>query len=276
MTDGKEALQQSSAGGSTGLSMARWIWTAVFASVFIVRIAWPEMRDKIDEIALGILAIAALPWLGLFVTSFKAFGLEADLRDAVTKAEAASEKAEEASNLAQDTSQRLDLETAPDAVPSTADIGGTGGGAQTDALFELAQTYLSTRGSMASGNERTSEMTRIFREMMREARLIGPDIPQAVDGLMSDDPGRQLASTAYAYELPGQASPGDLINTISRSNQPFVQYWGLMALRKSLKIIGIESWNASDIAKFKALSGAFRERTDRHWVYQQILAGLGG
>lgn len=232
----------------------RWLFSLLALALVGVRMVWP---DLLDQTSLLILAIAAVPWLGGFVSSFKAFGLEAQLRDV-------KETANEAIRVAKDAEQQIDLERpTPESQVQTS-------AASFEALLALAQTYVATRKTMPSGNHRTTEMSRIFRQMMAEARQIGPDQPSVLEGLSSDDAGQQLAAVAYAYELPAQASASDLIAALSRSNQPFVQYWTLMALRKHVKTFGISRFTPADLAAFAALEGGFKSGTDRHWVYGQI------
>lgn len=244
---------------------ARWVLTALAVGLVVFRIFWP---DLLDETALLILAVGALPWLGSFVRSFKAFGMEAELREI-------KETAAEAKAVARDAAQQVDLERP--LAPAAPDVAMATAGA-VDGLFQLADRYVATRGSMQSGSTRTAEMTRIFREMMAEARRTGPNQPQALAGLdptvPDADPGKQLAAVAYVYEMPDQVDPGRLIACIAGSRQPFVQYWGLMALRKHAKLFGPSRFSAADMAGLAALRGAFRKGTDRAWVYDQILAEL--
>lgn len=268
MPETPENPKQSSHSTSAGWS--KFVITAVALLVFLVRLfVNEELFERIDLIALGLLAVAAMPWVSSFVEEFKIPGvLEAKLR-------AIEAAAKEAETAAKDAVQQLDLERpmAPQAMASPS--GGTGGGALSEGLYRLGETYVATRERMGSGNERTAEMTRIFREMMTEARRIGPDQPMALDGLSTNDAGRQLASIAYAYELPDQAEPSALISTVRQSRQPFVQYWGLMALRKQVKIFGPTQFSADDMASFTTLKHAFRKGTDRAWVYRQIEDQIG-
>lgn len=243
----------------------RWLLTGAALVVLGLHLFFPEL---LDETALVILAVAALPWFGAFVSSFKAFGLEAQLREI-------KETANKAKAVAEDAAQQVELETPMDGQAGPLESMGTGGGGLSADLFGLADTYVATRRDMPSGSERTAEMTRIFRQMMAEARRIGPDQPMALEGMEADDPGRQLASVAYAYEMPGQATPEQLIGVIARSQQPFVQYWGLMALRKLVKRFGVQQFTAADLAAFNRLEGAFHKGTDRAFVYEQIQRDIG-
>lgn len=222
-----------------------------------------------DTPALGILVLAALPWLGLFLTSIKAFGVEAELHDL-------RDKVEEVENRAEDTAQRLDLETDLASRSAAAEVSSRATGQGTDALYAVAREYVDARAATPSGSERTAEMTRLFHRMMELSRGLGDAADEIVAGLSSDDPGRVLAAVAYAYEKPGSASVRQLLDAISATTQPFIQYWGLMAIRKLTKIKGIAAWSAGDVADFRALRGGFRNGTDRAWVHDQIAAMLDG
>lgn len=252
---------------------ARWIFSGVFGLIFLWRTLLPGSVERIDEVALGILLLAALPWIGSFLRSFKAFGIEAELTEL-------KRQANEATAAARDASQQLELaqpisRPAPERSTPSETLGDVTERNDFDAVEKIAQEYVSTRASMKPGEKRTSEMTRIFRRIMAEAEQMGPDHPRALDGLESENSGEQLASIAYAYTFPETVTPEVLIATIGRSREPFVQYWGLMALRKYSKQVGIGKFSASGVAAFMSLKAAFRPGTDRAWVYRQIAEELG-
>lgn len=254
------------------LFKARLVFSAVVGLVLLGHVqGWFEL----DEVALALLAIAALPWVGLFLSSFKAFGIEAELREVRQTAEAAKTTSEEARNTSLDAAQRLDLEAMP-----TTDGKRISQSIQNDAeaLFSIGKEYVETRQRMKSGDERTAEMTRLFHMMMETSRGLGAASAEVAAELVADtpDPGRVLAALAYAYESPGSASVSQLLTAIENARQPFVQYWGLMALRKLTKVEGIRTWSAAEVARFKQLEYAFRPGTDRAWVFERIDRLFGG
>lgn len=277
----------------------KWLGIGITAAALIVfagRVYNPDFFQRVDTIALGLLAIAALPWLSAFVEEFKIPGVvEARLRELEDKVEETRDRLDENGEL---TEEALALQpqafaaTAPSpASPpeSEAELGeysdllkksfggsdeSEGSGSSEDSnLLEIAKRYMQTRESMKSGPPRTARMTALFHEMMAEAERLGPDGHDVEDGLNSNDAGRNLAAIAHIYTYPDKNMVSALIGCVRASNQPFVHYWALKSLQKIQRRYaktGEVPFCPDDIADLRELQSMIRPGTDRAYVIGRI------
>ena len=139
-------------------------------AAYVTAPAWlcPVFVERIDIIALGLLAFAALPWLAYCLEEFEIGGFKAKLRNIEEQAEAASETANAAREM-------IDDFEFPEyvSVPhhGTSPSNGTlidsevarGKKESFRRIQELATKYVSIRRSMTPGSKRTAKMTAIFR-----------------------------------------------------------------------------------------------------------------
>ncbi len=259
-------MAESSARSRSAKARAQRKWlglaiTVAALTVFAGRVYNPEFFERVDTIALGLLAIAALPWLSAFVEEFKIPGVvEARLRELEEKVVETRDRLDENGELTEEAlaqqSQALPPSPKSPAPPAPSPaapgevqdldpfsdvlntpFGGSEGAESSDskedgALLAIAERYMETRSTMKSGPQRTARMTSLFHEMMAEAERLGPDGYDAVDGLSSNNAGRNLASVAHTYTFPDKEFVTPLIGCIRASNQPFVHYWALKSLQK--------------------------------------------
>ena len=116
-------------------------FSAVVLAFLIVRLSFPVLFERFDLISLGLLAIAALPWLSTFIEEFEIAGLfSAKFRDIERKLE---EGLQEAKQHAEDTSQNMLLATPTTIESQPADA------TTADGLEKLADT--DARASLLDG-----------------------------------------------------------------------------------------------------------------------------
>lgn len=266
---------------------------ALIAYLFAPEILGGTLSSRVDNTALLLLALAALPWLALLVSEFEAFGMKAKMhevdkkadeatdiakeaRDAALEARTAAAEANAAADLASEAATEAravaeDRETAPVGVtdvmgdPFTLDVGTQPQPAQAvDQLLGLAKDYVRIRKTHASGPDRTSMMTSIFTQMQNAARELGPARDDVAGWLSEPDAGKQLAAIAYVRVYPDTVRPGQLVAAIGDTGEPFVQYWALRALSGRVDSVGIEGFSIADRDRLKRYEASIKRGTDRH------------
>ncbi|NNE52172.1 MAG: hypothetical protein HKN30_07205 [Sulfitobacter sp.] len=293
----------------------RLIFTIAALLILGAYLFLPDVFAKrFDMPALGLLALAALPWLGALVESFKIGGVEAKLRAIRAEAEEAADAAAEAREVAEELAiskpkasefevgnaaneidrdeEEREAGAADDAQANGADDGraetlsplqddlslrqeATGRADPRHRLEMLARTYVKTRKAMPSGAPRTARMTTIFAEMQQEARHLADDT--TVRGwLKSDDEGQQLAAVAWLRCFPEAVPPSRYIALIRRSTQPFVQYWAMRALSGRISAKGLEGFSIEDQLQLQQIENMFRAGTDRHTQIRRLNRKLSG
>ncbi len=160
-----------------------------------------EVTDP-PVLAVGIVVLAAL---GAFFSEISGLGftLKRDVRKATDTAQAALRKARRASGVASNAEQTAEVaedlsrqaHTAPLAGPSEVD----------HVIDSLAQQYNEARRKLASGNERTREMTAIVSKMISALTEVPPSDFDVSARLGSSDRGQRLAAYAYIYANPDPA-----------------------------------------------------------------------
>ncbi len=229
--------------------------------------------ERIDIIAFGFAVLIALPWLAACLETLEIGGLKAKLRAIEDKADAATETAASARELVDEVamSERSDkseenlveLTQDSDESPATEEEKDKA----IERLHKLCQRYVSIRESMPPGAARTAKMTEIFGLLERTAKTIPQQKSVIEDWLSGGDPGHQLAAIAWLRSNSKYIKPGRLIETIEKSNQPFVQYWALRVLDGHVKQSGVTYFTPRDLLKLRQLEGVIRVKTDR---WQQL------
>ena len=301
--------------------MQHFWFRLIFTFAALALLAWylfaPEvLTERFDTMALGLLAIAALPWLGALVEEFKIGGVEAKLRavreEAAEAADAAADAREVAEELAlskdsiptefgdllkkefgvaptaKDADDSFDLDATDEAknkvAPSKSsrtnfDDGEPQPAAPSDALSQLqklAARYIDKRQKMSSGAMQTAAMTNIFADMQAVARTLGGDDRTIVGWMQSDDPGQQLAAIAWLRNFPAAVPPATYISLIERANQSFVQYWGIRALSGRIDSLGLDEFSIADRINLKEFESLMRAGTDRHTQIRRVNRKLAG
>jgi hypothetical protein len=249
--------------------------TAGCVALAIVRLARPDLT--IDTITLVLIAIAAIPWLGHIIESFELPGgpkvtyrkLEqriADQDEKIAQAQGAAKSAEAqagtvlssiTANPPSNRHEQIDASPERD-------------------MAELIAAYEEIRRTRRAGTGRTAAMTDIVSRMLPVAGAGAVDVPRA----LAADGGRRLAAYITLFARPDPALLDDLVRSISERElgddrrfaaQPFEQYWGLKAVRKTLE--SIDPYDVSPVTRDRliALRDQIDPSTDRYFEASQLL-----
>ncbi len=270
----------------------RFVFSLAALAVLGAYIFGPEVLAKrFDTMALGLLGLAALPWLGALVEEFKIGGVEAKLRAIREEVAEAGDAATDAREVAEELAlTRLASTNVPDDPfvmddPLMRDLEPMtrlvkpqplAGTEPQSTLEQLAHTYVSLRESMTSSAARTARMTSLFAEMQTAAGKLGGDDITMLQWLQSDDAGHQLASIAWLRNFPAAVVPSRYVDLIERATQPFVQYWALRALSGRLSALGLDEFSIADRVALKEFESLMRAGTDRHAQIRRINRKLSG
>jgi hypothetical protein len=139
-------------------------------------------------------------------------------------------------------------------------------------LEELARKYVQVRSSMERGSTRTTEMTKIFKEMTTIATAV--DLLDVGTFLRDPDIGKRLAGYAYLYTKPDNDFMEPLVDAIITDRTPFGQYWGIQALGKLIEQqpTGVMSPQVS--RKLKTYYNGLTKGTDREYELRKILPAI--
>ena len=255
--------------------------TAIGIIALVIYVSAPiwlssEIMKRLDVVALGLIVFAALPWLAYCLEELEIGGFKAKLRAIGEQAETASETAstvrEMVDELAISGSTFSQRHGTLDLSQSGLEASATKPGKEDpiEELKELAKEYVSIRGSMPSGSERTAKMTAIFGQLESVARELGLDRTEVANWLSQEDAGRQLAAIAWLRAHPDQIKPVGLIAMVDKSNQPFVQYWALRVLKRHVDRKGIMDFSPHDLRQLKELEAQIRRGTDRYFQLRRI------
>ena len=239
--------------------------------VYVSAPTWllPEVTERLDFVALGLVVFAALPWFAAYFEELEIGGFKAKLRDMDERVSETRELVEDiaiSGSIAEENHNRLEL-SKPLSAPSQEDNSEE---YELNALQTLSREYVSIRDLMRPGSERTAKMTGIFRQLESAARRVGTDQIDVPDWLSNEDAGRQLAAIAWLRSHSEKIKPTGLINTVYKSNQPFVQYWALRVLSQHVDQRGIADFAPRDLRRLKELERQLRRGTDRHSQLRRI------
>ena len=249
--------------------------SAVSTFALILYVSAPSwMPDRyivrLDYAALGLLVLAASPWLMQSLEEFEFLGFKARVRALANQRGMARETAEDLATSGRASGQEQGkTEPAMHAPAKRTDADAM------EPLRRLAGEYVSIRGSMPSGPERTAKMTEIFRRLERVAHELGPAGTEVIDWLSHEDAGLQLAALAWLRVHPEQIKSSEVIATVDKSNQPFIQYWALRVLRKHVDKKGITEFSPHGLRQLKRLEQQIHRGTDRHYQIRRINEKLG-
>ena len=260
---------------------SRVFLTLIGIAALVVYVSAPEwlpneVVKQLDFVAFGLVVFAALPWFVAYLEEFEIGGFKAKLRDIDERVENTIERVSETRELVEDITisgsiaeenhNRLELSN-PLSSPSQEDNSEE---YELNALQTLSREYVSIRDLMRPGSERTAKMTGIFRQLESAARRVGTDQTDVPNWLSNEDAGRQLAAIAWLRSHPEKIKPTGLINTVYKSNQPFVQYWALRVLSQHVDQRGIAEFAPRDLQRLKELEGQLRQGTDRYFQLRGI------
>lgn len=247
----------------------RIFFSLVCLLVVVARAVHPSwFDDALDYVPIG---LAALPWLGFFVTEVKLpGGIEAKLAALHEQVQEAEKKADAAQQEAAATKaeSRL-LAVASDAPSTPVVLSKTLAPKDQDSL---PQQYNALRASQPSGSVRTAAMTGIVRAMVTAAAA-DPGTDYATRAASADE-GQRLSAAAWAVAHPDRAAPGPLIDALYASTQPFVHYWLLMALDQIAERQGRAPFSADMVNQLQAFRPHAASGTDRTFLLDRLLNRL--
>jgi len=244
--------------GSQQGGVARTV-TAICVSVAaigvaVVRIIWPDLG--IDAVAVTLLALAALPWLGnIFKSVNTPFG-GAEFRDIQSQIQDARKTAESARMTAQMSEEsdraRHDAQVHRD---------------QTS-VATLAHEYDVTRSNNPPGRSRTDAMTSIVGRMVA-AFEAGADVD--VNEFMADAMGgRRLAAFVRLYVKPEGSYLLRLVDAFISEAQSFLQYWGLRALSRIVET-DPDALDRNTLRRLEDFAEGLHAGSDRRYQINRIL-----
>ncbi len=265
---GNSRLSQSKDRVKKGNLAVRLIFTAIAVSVAITHLLWPDL--VIDAVTLGLLVIALLPWAGSFIQSVEAGGVKAELRQQevqIQKLEGQTESAYQKAEFAEQYSAALES-TSAEASSSVSPLSGNAN----EAFAALASEYTAVRNRMKSGSERTAKMTAIVSRMV----ALAPNITDfdVVHALTSKEPGSRLSAYAYLYACPDFRQLEALVNSVTREDKPFNEYWSIRAIGRVLDSRLLDENIDMIITKLRKKLDKLGTRTDRYYELNRILREL--
>jgi hypothetical protein len=138
-------------------------------------------------------------------------------------------------------------------------------------LSRLVERYNLIRAEMKAGDTRTSEMNRVFTEMIQVVPFArGFNISEA---LKSPDGGTRLAAYARLYTQPEPELLAELVESVTLPEEkPFAQVWGLRAIAK----VGehVQQPSESVVARLRNFATRIPAGTDRHAELQRAITVL--
>ena len=225
-------------------------------------------KPKVDAIVIALLIIAVLPWIGALIESLKYGELEVKLRDAVKKANEAKGAAESARLLAI-TQSETDLQKES----RTAASERFAGQSPLQQIQDLATEYSKVRAANPPGDYRTSLMTGIMKQMREAARSLSES--EILPWLQDEDPARRLAAYAFFYEKPDFAQLTALLKSVmDPQNKPFAQYWGILALQRTIGTRGLAPVPNETKVTLKRFLSRLKPGTDRYYELSRLIQTL--
>jgi hypothetical protein len=234
----------------------RWAIPVVAFIFIVLRLISPGLAGRVDFVTVALLVVAAIPWASAYISKISIPGvLEAELRELRQQVQQTQEQAQSASKIAirsQDTVLFSGAKTDSRTLQKNHSA---------EHLADLGKQYVDLRRRMPGGSARTAAMDELFGKMLKEATYLGNDWKEHKTWLRNEDAGQQLSAIAYAYAAPDAADISALIDTVESSKQPFVQYWGLRAIQRSLD--ADSPFSLKDVERLLHLQAALPAGTDR-------------
>jgi hypothetical protein len=272
---------------------------ALLAAVALALLAvhWAFPRLAFDTPTLVLLAIAATPVLGQFLTSVKLpGGIELELAQLQEKVEDLGEQ-QAADEIVADRRARDNLLVsaavaesvaalesmtgqASEASPGDTYDGTRGGDSEplprdvvAATLERLATGYDALRAQSSVNGSRTEAMTRITGAMAG-AIVIGPEWNPS-PWFAEESAGRRLAATVYLFVRPRAEGADALVDAILRPDAPaFNQYWAIRALAAVVDVGGVPGPHL--LAALRAHASLLPPGGDRSRELARVLRRLPG
>ncbi len=246
--------------------MSRFVYLRVFLTVVAIAVAisharWPDV--KIDGVTLGLVVLAALPWLAPIIKSIELPGVgKIELQEVRAQVEELRGQTASASQKA-DTA----LASKTTSMSSAAQISEALSPEQR--LLNLAAKYNHIRKTQKPGGLRTGAMTEIVGEMI----ALAPSIPivTASPFLTQDDDGKRLFAYAHLYARPEPQLLSDLVRSVTeKEDKPFGQYWGIQAIGRVVQAAP-ESVNSQTRNMLQNFLTKLKKGTDRYYELSKIM-----
>jgi hypothetical protein len=239
---------------------------AIGVAALAVAVGHAVAPDKIDAVTLGLVVLAAVPWLRRFVSEFPTpWGPVKLLED---RLEGVERKQEQETNrvtgLAESVAQQTEAALLPPERPAEEPP-------TDERLQDLAAEYNRIRAIKESGPDRTAEMTRVVRQLIDLAPQLTDSVPSTY--LSSGDRGLRLAAYAYLYARPDPVHLTSLVASVSGvEDKPFGQYWGIQAIRRVLEQMREQEMTVAPeiAAQLESYRRRLRPGTDRHFELSRI------
>lgn len=241
----------------------------------VVRLARPDLT--IDTITLVLIAIAAIPWLGNIIESFELpGGPKVTYRRLEQRIAAQDKKIAQAQGAARSAEAQAGTALSGLAATPPPDRHGFATTRSESSRDDLIAAYDELRRTQQPGSGRTAAMTDIVARMLPFADSRDADITHGLTG----DGGARLAAYIALFAKPDPTYLDALVRSVSAPQpgntrrfvaQPFEQYWGLKAIRKTL-----ESTNPGDVSpvtrdRLIELRDQIDPGTDRYFEASQLL-----
>jgi hypothetical protein len=220
---------------------------------------------KIDGVLLGLLAVAAAPWLGSFLESVEGAGWKVTYRRLERELENTREELQVTKGEVASATHRADF-------IESQGVAGLATSSPAEEMGQLVSEYNRIRREMKSGPARTRKMTDVVRHLTLLAdRLDTVDWPGY---LHSQDGGERIAAYAYYYARPDPRAARELTRVLTNvENTPFGQYWAIQALGKIAEAAPASVLDlVPDWQVF--LDSTLRPGTDRYYVLSQLISSL--
>jgi hypothetical protein len=221
---------------------------------------------KIDGVTLGLVVLAALPWLAPIIKSIELPGVgEIELQEMKAQVEELRGQTASASQKA-DTA----LASKTTSMSSTTQISEALSPEQR--FLTLAAKYNHIRKTQKPGGLRTGAMTEIVGEMI----ALAPSIPIATASpfLTEDDDGKRLFAYAHLYARPEPQLLSDLVRSVTeKEDKPFGQYWGIQAIGRVVQAAP-ESVNLQTRNMLQNFLAKLKKGTDRYYELSKIMKSL--
>lgn len=242
-------------------------------------------RIEFNAITLGLLGIAAIPWLGQYLSSIELpGGIKAQFQDIRREVQEAKAEASTAHQIAEDAGTKA--VTAELRASSAVSLSGPSSSSRSlhqaqdnyaEQLSTLIERYDSIRREQKPGQHRTTSMEAVAEQMTSLLRnASGFDV---MFGLQSFG-GRRLAAYSYLMGNPDPAYLQPLVDSLTAIDpnregryfaNPYEQVWGLLALESMVKGVAsaeISSDVRQKLVKFRDLQEA---GSSRRYLVSRVL-----
>jgi hypothetical protein len=246
------------------------IISLIALAAIAARLVWPTLI--IDHVTLGLLILAALPWLAPLIKSIEVPGIgKVELQEI-------KQQTQEAKGAAQSATQKAELALAgtyqkAEGYSKSLASRSAEEELEEEELVDLVKEYNNIRATQPSGDARTSAMTTVVSKMIR----LFPNLKSfnIDEQLEESDQGKRLAAYAYLYANPDFAHLENLVNSVTQiEDKPFGQYWGIQAIGKVLGNRGNTEVSKEILDRLNRFLNRLKPGTDRHYELTRSLRSI--